>query len=116
MASNGFITPVVDGSGFQNRLGCPKDILDSPERLVDVSYRLGVVDGVSPQHQSPLLVLFGFDLLLIEGEMTMALDFQIPTVTFISLATRLLSPRRVAPLSAQQWPPGRAHPYGALLH
>ncbi len=68
-ASNGFVTPVLDGSGFQNRLGCPKDILDRPERLVNVSYRLGVVDGLVRSTQSPSVTvaqhLFGIQNIVV---------------------------------------------------
>ena len=48
MASNGFVALVVDRPGFQNRFGCTNHVLDRPERLVDVSYRLGIIDSVSP--------------------------------------------------------------------
>ena len=61
--------------------------LDSPERFVNVSYRLGIVDGVSPQHPEPVVALFGFDLLLINSEMIISLDFQIAAVTFITYQT-----------------------------
>ena len=66
MASNGLVALVVDGPGFQNRFGRTDDVLDRPERLVDVSDRLGIVDGVSPQHPEPVVALFGFDLLFID--------------------------------------------------
>jgi len=60
---------VLDGSGFQNRLGCPKDILDRPERLVNVSYRLGVVDGLVRSTQSPSVTvaqhLFGIQNIVV---------------------------------------------------
>jgi len=49
-----------------------------------VSYRLGIVVGVSPQHPDAIIALFGFDLLLIQGEMTIAFDFEKTTIAFIT--------------------------------
>ena len=48
MATNGFVALVVDGLGFQNRFGCTNNVHDRPERLVDVSYGLAIIDSVSP--------------------------------------------------------------------
>jgi hypothetical protein len=84
MASNGLVTLVVDRPGFQDRFGCPKDVLYRPESLVDVSYRLGVVDGVGAQYPEPVVACFGFDLLFINSEVIIPLDFQIATVTFVT--------------------------------
>jgi hypothetical protein len=60
---------------FQNRLGCPEDVFDSPERLVNVSYRLGIVDSVSPQHPEPVVALFGFDLFFIDDKVAASFHF-----------------------------------------
>jgi hypothetical protein len=48
MASNGRIALVVDGAGHKDRLARTDNVLDPPQRLVDVSHRFGIVDGVSP--------------------------------------------------------------------
>jgi hypothetical protein len=37
-------------AGFRESIWLCGNVLDRPECLVDVSYRLGVVDGVSAQH------------------------------------------------------------------
>ena len=47
MASNGRIALVVDRTGLKDRFARTDNILDRPQRLVDVSDRLGIVDGVS---------------------------------------------------------------------
>jgi len=69
MATNGFVALVVDGLGFQNRFGT-NNILDRPERLVDVSYCLGIIDSVSPYHPDTIVALFGFDPVFIDGKVT----------------------------------------------
>ena len=46
MAPDGLLTLVLDGTGLQNRFDDAEDILDRPECLADVSYRLGVVNVV----------------------------------------------------------------------
>src|ERR1700692_52426 len=48
MASNSLIALVVNGMGFKDRFARTDNILDRPQCLVDVSDRLGIVDGVSP--------------------------------------------------------------------
>src|SRR4029077_15715770 len=48
MASNGCIALWVDGTGFKDGFAGTDNILDRPQCLVDVSDRLGIVDGVSP--------------------------------------------------------------------
>ena len=48
MASNSLIALVVDGTGLKDRFARPENVLDRPQRLVDVSHRFGMVDGVSP--------------------------------------------------------------------
>ena len=62
MATNGLITPVVDGPGVHNRFGSADDVLDRPERLVDVSDRLGIVHSIGAQNPEPVVARFGFDL------------------------------------------------------
>jgi hypothetical protein len=69
MATNGLVTPVVDGPGIYNRFGGAGDVLDCPECLVDVSDRLSIVDRIGAQNPEPVVARFGFDLLLIDGEM-----------------------------------------------
>ena len=90
MATNGLVTPVVDGPGIYNRFGGADDVLDRPECLVDVSDRLGIVDGIGAQNPEPVVARFDFDLLFINREMIVPLNFQIATVTFVT--DRLLSP------------------------
>src|ERR1700680_1111124 len=87
MATNGLVTPVVDGSGFHNRFGGAEDVLDCPECFVDVSDRLGVVEAISAHHPEPVVACFGFDLLLINREMIVTLNFQVATVTFVTHQT-----------------------------
>jgi hypothetical protein len=65
MAANVIITLVVDAPGFENRFGRAENVLDRPERLVNVSYRLGVVRCVSAQHPEPVVACLGSDLLFI---------------------------------------------------
>src|SRR6195256_1852427 len=84
MATNGLVTPVVDGPGVHNRFGGADDVLDRPECLLDVSERLGIVEGIGAQNPEPVVARFGFDLLFINRKMMVALNFQIATVTFIS--------------------------------
>src|SRR4029077_11625668 len=48
MASNGRIALVVDRTGLKDRFARADNVLDRPERLVDVSHCLGIIDGVSP--------------------------------------------------------------------
>jgi hypothetical protein len=69
MASNGLVTPVVDGPGIQNRFGGADDVFDRPECLVDVSDRLGIVEGIGAQNPEPVIAGFGFNLLFINREM-----------------------------------------------
>src|ERR1700730_17417124 len=80
MATNGLVTPVVDRPGFHNRFGGAEDVLDCPECFVDVSDRLGVVEAISAHHPEPVVACFGFDLLLINREMIVPLNFQVATV------------------------------------
>ena len=54
---------MVDGPGIYNRFAGADDVLDRPECLVDVSHRLGIVDGIGAQNPEPVLARFGFDLL-----------------------------------------------------
>ena len=84
MATNGLVTPVVDGPGIYNRFGGADDVLDRPECLVDVSDRLGIVEGIGAQNPEPVVARFDFDLLLINREMIVPLNFQIATVTFVT--------------------------------
>ena len=103
MATNGLVTPVVDGPGVHSRFGGADDVLDRPECLVDVSDRLGIVDGIGAQDPEPVVARFDFDLLFINREMMIPLNFQIATVTFVSDQTLVsLSKLLLAPLSAQQ--------------
>ena len=46
--SNGRIALVVDGAGLKDRFTRADNVLDRPQRLVDVSHRFAIVDGVSP--------------------------------------------------------------------
>ena len=46
MPANRFVPPMVDGSGFQNRLCRAVYGFDRPEVFIDVSCRLGIVDSV----------------------------------------------------------------------
>src|SRR5215510_10976101 len=103
------------GLSFQNRFGCTDNVLDRPERLVDVSYGLGIIDSVSPQHPDTIVALFGFDLFFIDDKVTASFDFEIAAVSLVA-DQAFVTARAVAPLSVQQSPPDRAHPYGALLH
>ena len=85
------------------------------ESLVDVSYCLGVVDGVGAQHPEPVVARFGFDLLFINKRS----DY--PSRLLDSDGNLCYRPdscphAEVAPLSARQSPPDRAHSCGALLH
>jgi len=48
MTSNGRIALVVDGAGLKDRFTRADNVLDRPQRLVDVSHRFAIVDGVSP--------------------------------------------------------------------
>jgi hypothetical protein len=75
MATNDFVAVVLDGPGFQNRFGCAKNVLDSPECLIDVSYRLGIIDSVSPQHPELVVALFGFDLFFIDDKVATSFHF-----------------------------------------
>jgi hypothetical protein len=84
MATNGLVTPVVDGPGVHNRFGGADDVLDRPECLVDVSDRLGIVHSIGAQEPELVVARFGFDLFLINREMMVPLNFQIATVTFVS--------------------------------
>ena len=84
MASNGLVALMVNGPGFENRFGRAKDLFDCPEILIDVSNGLGVVVGVSPQHPDPVVARLGFDPLFIEGKMTLALDFEITPIAFVT--------------------------------
>jgi hypothetical protein len=78
-----------------------------------VNGRPGIVEGIGAQNAEPVVTRLGFDLLLINRKMMASLNFQIATVAFVSVfPTRLSSLAEIAPLSAQQWPLGRAHPYG----
>jgi hypothetical protein len=115
MATNGLVTPVVDGPGIYNRFGGADDVLDRPECLVDVSHRLGIVDGIGAQNPEPIVARFGFDLLFINREIDR------PPELSDSDGNLCYRPDscpldEVVPLSARQWPLGRAHPYGVLLH
>jgi hypothetical protein len=65
-------------------LAVADDVLDRSECLVDVSDRLGIVDGIGAQNPEPVVARFGFDLLFINREMIVALNFQIATVTFVT--------------------------------
>ena len=93
MATNGLVTPVVDGPGIYNRFGGADDVLDRPECLVDVSDRLGIVDGIGAQNPEPVVARFGFDLLFINREMMVPLNFQIATVTFVTDQTLVPLPK-----------------------
>ena len=93
MATNGLVTPVVDGPGVHNRFGRADDILDRPERLVDVSDRLSIVEGIGAQNPEPVVAHFVFDLLFINRKMMVSLNFQIATVTFISDQTLVPLPK-----------------------
>src|SRR5277367_2463996 len=95
MAPNGFVALMVNGPGFENRFGRAKDVFDCPEILVDVSNCLGIIVGVSPQHPDSVVARLGFDPLFVEGKMTLALDFEITPITFVTdqtfiTATKLL--------------------------
>ncbi len=83
MATNGLVTPVVDGPGVHNRFGRADDVFDRPECLVDVSNRFGIVEGIGAQNPEPVVARFGFDLLFINRKMMIPLNFQIATVTFV---------------------------------
>jgi hypothetical protein len=93
VAPNRLVTLVVDRPGFQNRFGRAEYILDRPECLVDVSYRLGVVEGVGAQYPEPIVARFSFDLLFIDSEMIIPFDFQIATVTFVTDQTLVPTPK-----------------------
>jgi hypothetical protein len=84
MATNGLVTPVVDGPGVHNRFGRADDVFDRPECLVHVSDRFGIVEGIGAQNPEPVVARFGFDLLFINREMMIPLNFQIATVAFVS--------------------------------
>ena len=84
MDTNGLVTPVVDGPGVHNRFGVGMMSLDRPECFVDVSDRLGVVDGIGTQRPEAVVACFDFDLLFINREMMVPLNFQVATVTFVS--------------------------------
>src|SRR4029077_7027103 len=84
MATNGLVTPVVDGPGVHNRFGGADDVLDRPECFVGVSDPLGVLDGIGTQQTEPVVARFDFDLLFINRKMMVSLNFQIATVTFVS--------------------------------
>jgi hypothetical protein len=84
MATNGFVALVVDGSSFQNRFGCTNNVLDRPEGLVDMSYGLGIIDSVSPQHPDTIVALFGFDLFFIDDKVTASFNFEIAAVAFVA--------------------------------
>ena len=84
MATNGLVTPVVDGPGVHNRFGGAEDVLDRPECFVDLSDCLSVVDGIAAHHPEPVVACFGFDLLLTNREMIILLNFQVATVTFVT--------------------------------
>ena len=47
MAPDSFIALVADEPGFENRFGRADNLLDRPECLIDVSYGLSVIVGVS---------------------------------------------------------------------
>ena len=93
MATNGLVTPVVDGPGVHNRFGRADDVLDRPERFVDVSDRLGIVEGIGAQNPEPVVTRFGFDLLFINRKMMVPLNFQIATVTLVSDQTLVPLPK-----------------------
>src|SRR5215831_8131020 len=101
MTTNGFVALVVDGSGFQNRFSCTNNVLDCPERLVDMSYGLGIIDSVSPQHPNAIVALFGFDLFFIDDKVTASFDFEIATVSLVA-DQAFVTARAVAPLSVQE--------------
>src|SRR5262249_35638054 len=85
------------GLSFQNRFGCTNNVLDRPERLVDMSYGLGIIDSVSPQHPDTIVALFGFDFFFIDDKVTASFDFEIAAVAlvadqaFVTVAQLLLS-------------------------
>ena len=115
MATNGLVTPVVDGPGVHNRFGRADDVFDRPKCLVDVSNRFGIVEGIGAQNPEPVVARFGFDLLFInrKNDDPPELSDSDGNLCFRPDSCPLVE---VAPLSAQQWPLGRAHPSGALLH
>ena len=84
MPSNSLIALVVDGTSLKDRFGRANNVLDRPERLVDVSYGLGIIDSVSPQHPNTIVALFGFDLFFIDNEVTASFHFEITTIAFVA--------------------------------
>src|SRR5271165_536203 len=84
MATNGLVTFVVDGPGVQNRFGGAEDVLDRPECFVDVSDCLGVGESITAHNPEPVVACFGFDLLFVDREMIVPLNFQVATVTFVT--------------------------------
>src|SRR5258705_12169634 len=93
MATNGLVAPVVDGPGVHNRFGRADDVLDRPERLVDVSDRLSIVEGIGAQNPEAVVAHFVFDLLFINRKMMVPLNFQIATVTLVSDQTLVPLPK-----------------------
>ena len=84
MASNGRIALVVDGTGLKDRFARTDNVLDRPQRLVDVSHRFGIVDSVSPQHPDAIVALLGFDLFFIDNEVAASFHFEIATIAFVA--------------------------------
>src|ERR1700737_664439 len=80
----GMVSHVVDGPDFYNRFGCTNNVLDSPECLVDVSYRLGIINSVSPQHPEPVVALFGFELFFVDDKVAASFHFEIATVSLVA--------------------------------
>jgi hypothetical protein len=72
------------GQSFQNRFSCANNVLDRPERLVDVSYGLGIINSVSPQYPKPVVALFGFDLFFIDDKVAASFDFEIAAVSLVA--------------------------------
>ena len=50
----------VDGPGVHKQFGSADDVLDRPERLVDVSDRLSIVEGIGAQNPGARLSALRF--------------------------------------------------------
>ena len=49
-----------------------------------MSYRLGIINSVSPQHPEPVVALFGFDLFFVDDKVAASFHFEIAAIAFVA--------------------------------
>ena len=84
VAPNGFITLVIDRTGFQNRLGRSKSVLHHPQTLIRGRYGLGLQVRVGAEHPHPIEPRVVLNHRFIDSKVIPAHHLEKPSVAFIA--------------------------------